>query len=660
MVGGVLKRAATGDLDLAWGLDLSPLVHPGLEDQLARLLDHGLSAPEELWWIARLAIAGECRLLAKTLDQQAGNAAWASWARRAAVQAVAALGDDEDIRRLDRLARLDPADDPDDDVLAAVIEALYPRFLDTPGLLKVLRPQRSTGYLGGYYILLGELSAQVPAGDLPVVLDWACTQVRHGESAYGDLLAQLVRRGWDHAQAPATRAALARLIAALAEDPACPHWPGSDDPPWTGTSPGTRRQLAARVAEHVSAGQSHELIDLALIGPGDLGWLLPELPALPSAAQDILASCVPLLARDPTAAEADLILGMPPSHPAYVYTTSLRQTDRIDSEAARHYRRQRQRAADAESLQSTSRAYRSEQLAAALDDARADAGRWWRVALWLAAGGRGANGEAVFTHDLTTRLGWLLLDQQDRREVLDIGVRYLSAHRLESAEWMGRPSISGDQVLADWSGVYLLTTLADHHPRRLAALPAEVWQAWAPSVVGAWNSGGEAGDRARCLVTDLVPSAEKQMIFDAALRQLDALQEHGGRLTSRRLYEHLFPSLAPHIAERLLAGRYDGDLARELLDLLVRQDPPAGLRACRQILASPASNLRAEARHGLAALDPSSLLDDLAASSATAGDIAEAAPYLDLGRVEDSHLPALAVSSCSACPSPATRPCSLG
>ena len=545
VVGGVLKRAAAGDLDVAWGLDLSPLVHAGLEDQLAQLLDDGLAAPEELWWIARLAIAGECRLLAKALGQQAGNAAWRSWARRAAVQAVAALGDDEDIRRLAVLAHLDPAADPDDDVLAAVIEALYPRFLDIPGLLEVLRPQRNTGYLGGYYFLLGELSGQVPAGDLPAVLDWAWTQVRHGEGAYGDMLAQLVRRGWDHAQASATRAALARLIAALAEDLAWPHWPGWDDPPWTGRSPGTRRQLAAGVAEHVSAGQSYELIDLGLIGPGDLGWLLRELPALPSGAQDALASCVPLLARAPTAAEADLILGMPPSHPAYDFTTSLRQTDRIDSQAAWHYRRQRQRAADAESLQSASRADRSEQLAAALDDARADPGRWWRVALWLAAGGIGDNGEAVFTHDLTTRLGWSLLDQRERREVLDIGVRYLSAHRLEPAEWMGRPSISGDQVLADWSGVYLLTTLADHDPGRLAVLPAEVWRAWAPAVVGAWNSGGEAGDRARCLVTDLVPPAEKQVIADAALRQLDALQEHGGRLAPRRLYEHLSPSLAP-------------------------------------------------------------------------------------------------------------------
>jgi hypothetical protein len=212
----------------------------------------------------------------------------------AGTAAVAALGGDEDLLQLHRHARLDPADDPADEVLAAVIEALYPRLLGTPALLEVLRPQRNAGYLGAYYVLLGELSSQLPADDLPVVLAWASAHVRDGENAYGRLFPQLVGRGWAHAGSRATCEGLARLVASLACDPGWPHWPGRDTLAWAEADPEQRRRLAVGVAGTISPEQSYELLTLGLLVRNDLGWLLRDLPALPQPAQDALARCVPI------------------------------------------------------------------------------------------------------------------------------------------------------------------------------------------------------------------------------------------------------------------------------------------------------------------------------------------------------------------------------
>jgi hypothetical protein len=196
---------------------------------------------------------------------------------------------------------------------------------------------------------------------------------------------------------------------------------------------------------------------------------------------------------------------MTDDHPAYQQTRWLRQPVSTDSDVARLWRQHQEHTAEAESLQSGSRAERQRQIPAALDAARQDPACWWRLAVWLAAGDSSHSDEAVFSHDLTTRPGWPLLDGQERTDALDLGIRYLAAHQPQPSSWMGRARVQADQVVADWSGVYLLTTLAIHDPHRLAGAEPPVWRTWAPVIVSAWNSSGEEGEQARCDLVDLMP-----------------------------------------------------------------------------------------------------------------------------------------------------------
>ena len=172
-----------------------------------------------MWWISRLAQAGRCRNLAAGLLLETLALSWAPWACCASVAAVAALGDDAEVAQLEALARLSPADDPGDDVLAAVIEVLFPRLLDTTALLALVRPQRNTHYFGPYLVLLAELSARIPEDELPAALSWASEHAADGNNAYGDLLPALLNRGWNNVAAPGVREPLARLVAAMATSP---------------------------------------------------------------------------------------------------------------------------------------------------------------------------------------------------------------------------------------------------------------------------------------------------------------------------------------------------------------------------------------------------------------------------------------------------------
>ena len=378
--------------------------------------------------------------------------------------------------------------------------------------------------------------------------------------------------------------------------------------------PGRRRNLAEAASAEIGTGRWHALLDFRLIGPDDLGWLIGQLPVTLVPAHQALAACVPALVRHPTADQADMILGLAEDHPAYEATRFLRDPVSTSSPAAAQWREIRERTARDEDLRATTRAERSEALIAALDDAQAGPAAWWHVASWLSVTDRGHADADLFAGDLTARPGWALLDDQDRCRVLDLGIDYLAVHQHRPHEWAGRKQIHGGAALPDWSGVYLLTTLACHAPARVRALDPVLWRKWAPAITGAWNHAEESDQQLRCDLIDLAPPEGRRHILDAALEYLDAITRHGGNLPYY-LYQHLCPELAPSLADRLAAGRYSGQLALGLLNLLIEHAPVAALPVCRRLHQDPAHELAPAARRGLARLDPSAIVDELDAAT---------------------------------------------
>jgi hypothetical protein len=659
IVGAILAKAAKGDTDLLWGQDLSVLAYPDLETHLSQYLNDAPKHPQLLWWIARLAAAGRWAGLVPALAREVTAAKWPGWVCRAGITAIAALADDTEMEPLRPLLHLDQDSDPYDEILAAAVEALYPRLLGTAELLAALRPQRNRYWSGAYQWLLRRLAERIPLAALPEVLDWAASHVQDGADAYEDLFPALVQRAWAHVESPEVRAALARVVAAIAVGDLWPDWQRRHKPPWAGGEPGERRALAVSAAALIGARHSYALISLGLIVASDLSWLLDQLADLPASARDALAACVPALAHHPDAQTADLILGLAPGHPAYAATQGLRELVPVDSEIAQLCRDQHSLRARTEDLQTTNRARNYEHLAAALSDARDDPGAWWHVACRLSTDDFGQRGDDLLSGDLTARPGWSLLNDQEQHDALDLGIRYLATHELQPSAWDGIHPVETHMALPDWSGAYLLMTLARHDPGRIRALDPPTWHKWAPAIVGAWVSPMNKGLQHPCDLADLAPPAGRRFITDAALSHLDALQEHGG-LLQQSLYEHLGRDLSADLAERLQSGRYTGNLACNLLGVLIANVPEVAAPACRQLTASSSPELAEAARRGLAQLEPAIIVDELAAADAEADDLAGIVPNINITRLDEARLATLARLLTRRFPFTADPPLQLG
>ncbi|GLW96084.1 hypothetical protein Misp02_01710 [Microtetraspora sp. NBRC 16547] len=638
IVDSLLMLASTGNIDPWWQIDLSVLSHPDLEAQLRRHLDDAHRA-EHLWWIARFAQAGMCRPLVGRLLELAIESQAPSWARGALVEAVGALGTDQDRVALHAFLTCDEIADPDDDLLAKAFAVLYPNQMSCQDLLGKLRPRRNRQLVGSYLIFLGGLAERLPADDVPTALAWASRHLDDAQDAYGRLFSQLLARGCSTASRRDIAEALAGFLADLLNHPAWSREMYRDGMPWHRMDAEQRRLLAVKVANRLTSDAWYRLYRSELIQADDLLWLIKELTSLPKPAQEALAECVSVLSHQPTAATAELILSLEPDHPAYPLTEHLRQPMAIDCHSAQQWRRARDSETVYEQRRSTAASEQEANLRTAIDEAETNTESWWKIIYWISLDPHQSD-HKFFAHDLTTRPGWQRLDEMQRDRVLEIGLDYVKTHQVNASEWAGRDSFTLDQVLPDWSGVHLMTSLAQRRSELLQVLEPSVWKCWAPAIVGAWiEDHQEDGIRTRADLFDMAPDKGQQAILAAALDFLDDLQTHGSQLSFYPLYKHIADRLASDVAERLVADRYDDHLAAALLRLLTEKAPNVATATCRQLRSNPSSMQSIVASQCLAELDPSSIVDSLCAGES---DLEGIGPYLKIEALDEPHLSALA------------------
>lgn len=389
VVEALLETASRDEQDTAWKMDLEGLTHAGLGSLLIRHLSE-LRSGHELWWTARLAAAGKCIEARSLLLAAAKDTKWPVFARRAAAVAVAGLADDETRRRLQEL--LDPAgiDDPDNEILATVVEALYPAQMTTQKLTEALRPHR-TNLIGRYLVhTLPSLANRVPIDDLAEFLTW-CADQAGNLADYGDLPAGLLQRAWQHAELAPVRRALAQLIAAMfgrgtwiAVERRQPH------PVWTDRSDDLRRALAIDV---VTSNQSGWLpvIVLGMLTSADLDWLRGALRTAEACTVPALTTCLQRLesqSHEPPLVELD-----PPAE-----EPSARSDIRL-----------------------------------ALDELQSSPLSWPSVV-------RTVDGDVAYPRheDLTMRNGWEHLDGDARRALFLSGLHYLHEYRPDARPWCSR------------------------------------------------------------------------------------------------------------------------------------------------------------------------------------------------------------------------------
>lgn len=307
LVRAFLSQVVEGGVAPDWGLDLSVVSHAGLSGRLEGVLDAEEASETCLWWVARLAVAGGCRDLASRLVPFAKDASRSTALRRTLVFSIGGLGDQAALASLSELLPASPQADVSGDLLAALIDVLYPALVGLERLLPLLGPgpgldasdrDRSLGVIAGRF----------GPDDLPQLLAWLVDQTVEEDTDWSldRLFAGVVLAAWKHSGQDQVFAALADLLATSA---LTDQWLQRHDGPvpWDNGPASRRRDLILAVTRRVEADEWHRIIDSRLV-VDDVPWLLDELPSMPPEVAGPLAKCVGQLAHNPTLAAAERIL----------------------------------------------------------------------------------------------------------------------------------------------------------------------------------------------------------------------------------------------------------------------------------------------------------------------------------------------------------------
>ncbi|GAA4603206.1 hypothetical protein BJY16_004534 [Actinoplanes octamycinicus] len=571
LVGALLHAAREARLAPVWSVDLSLLDHPDLSRQLtAHAAEHSV-AELESWWICRIALACRVTEMLPFATRVAGEREWFAWARRPAITLILKLGTDSDRQALRSRLDLTEKADPDDELRAAFIDGMFPRHLPLAEILPMLHAPRTNNYIGAYKKLLGEFPDRVAPSDLPMLLSWATqrTEDDRFQFAYwvNEFLTTAVTRAFDHLHEPGQLEALSSL---LAEAPLGQRF----DPPWTGDRR-RRRELAVAVAERCE-GRWWELLRSGLVTPEDAAWLTDDAGTFPAAARAALDRC---LAK----------INEPPGDPAV-------PEERPESRRIRE----------------------------SLVAARQDLLGWWRTVIALS----GESSPEMWSFDLTARPGWSLLTAEEQREVIDLGWQYVIRHRPDPETWLDSAAVSRD-AYRDWAGVYLLTTVAEHHPERLAGLPGACWSTWAP-VIGGVHPYYE-GEPLKKLIA-LMPGDPREQVLTTVRRVMDA--RPGWWRTP--VQEYFAQDLAPTLVGYLRHRRFDDTTSADILGFLLEFTPAEVAGLCRSLASDDDSPLARRARRHLAETEPQKVAEAVLAGDADRAVVEKRIAGLHLSEL-DTH-----------------------
>ncbi|RLK09511.1 hypothetical protein DER29_6015 [Micromonospora sp. M71_S20] len=585
VVDALLADAREHDAPPRWSLDLSVVVHPDLARQLTDRLAAGVDQPLEAWWLCRLALAGRISAVAPAALTIALDDRLPSWVRRPAIAVVTDLGSASERSALLDGLKLDPDADPDDELRAGLLDGLYPQHMTTTRLLPFVTWPRRVNFIGAYRKFLWEFSARVPNADLPEFLAWARASLQPQVSVesrrwLSDVPIRVVERAVAASDDPAVLGPLAELVVDLAGHIRVgAHWV---------LDTARRRHLALAAAARLDEQRWTVLLQLGLVTADDIDWLTDAINDQRATGQDVLARCLQRLTAPPAPTDDEQ------------ETEEQETEDRPDATALR----------------------------TAISAARQDLAAWADIPIALMPDNE--QPVPLFSCDLTARRGWSLLTSDEQREVLNRGIEYVTGRSPDPGLWLGRASIGLD-VVRDWSGVYLLTTLARHAPERLGDLPLTAWARWAPAIANAWAHDDKdlLGD-----LVDLAPAEATAEIRNAVRVALDS------RVEWRRtpLYEYFARDLAPDLAAILPQRRYPDDQNADVLAFLIEHDPQMATVGARSVANGDDSQLSRAANRHLAHIDSLGTINRLLNEPTLPGAFLELLESLPLDTVDDGRL----------------------
>lgn len=463
LVEALLDGAASGVFEGPPRADTSILAHPELAVQLQAAATN-IANPWVGFWICRIARQCVVHEVADDLLAIALEPSWPAMIRAEAVTAFAAVAPDDRKAELSPLLALDAAQDPLDEIRAAALRAVLPNALGFDRIRNAIRPRTNSHFIGDYERLLSELPSLIPSVEvLPTLKDALRRRPEDGDQAFDDLIRGLLHHAWG-TRDPSTAEVIG---SALASD----RFGRQVGLPWqTDDDPDLRRTIAAAaLGAHEHAFMA--VLDLGILTPSDLGWLIDWMPTAPPQALTSAGMVARNLAWNVAdTASADRILSLDEDHPAYEDLKSFLGHQDIKSRPPFP-----SRTANADGD------WKAEEILAlrtALEHSRAVAGDWWHVFVALA----GRDPSRYLDWDLINRRLWSELSTPEQELLLLNGVEYLNARTPTVDRWAVQDVLQADDFIPDWAGAALVATLVMHRPELLADVEDAAWTAWAPAI----------------------------------------------------------------------------------------------------------------------------------------------------------------------------------
>ncbi|MEU6558610.1 hypothetical protein [Nocardia nova] len=565
LVEALLHGAAHGTIDEGWNTDTTVLSHPGLATQLhnaaANPLNHWV-----VFWICRIARQCTVREAADDLLEIALDSTWPDIMRAEAVKAFAEVAPRDRMNELTPLLHLVADEDPFDEILAAALRAMLPDAVNFDRIRAALRPRRALNYIGNYYQLLSELSALVPYDEVLATLTEALRhRTEHADRAFDRLVGGLLQRVWEMKD-PAIAAVIG---AALGSEPDAAQTLRSEYHPWRVDDDLDLRRAMAAAALAAHKDAFVVVLDLAILTPTDIGWLIDWMRAAPPEALEAARVTLRHLAWHVADAETvEQVLETREGHPAYETLADFQGARAISS-------RPQRLALRLENNDEPSSTAVESKLHNAIAHAREDVNDWWDVVIAL-AGDRFDDPEISCDWDLTRRPMWSRMSGEEKEEFLRLGLIYLGTRQPDVRRWQGRTSWGPDEVMPDWAAVFLLATLAAHRCDLLAAVESPTWVSWASTIVAMPAFMGHEAWLPQ--IRNAAPQAARDAI-DEALRE--RVRQYGGTFAHHPLADFSDSRLIDVVAQ--LARNTDHSEARrdEAISVLIEHAPDIALDVAR-------------------------------------------------------------------------------
>ncbi|MCI0560340.1 MAG: HEAT repeat domain-containing protein, partial [Nitrososphaera sp.] len=520
--------------------------------------------------------------------------------RSQAVSALRSCGSPRSLKKLLPLVKESISEDVRDDLKGELLRLLWPDYISTPDVLRLITPPKRSNYYGFYsHFLNEELPNGLKVVDLPNALKHLAQTYRSSEYTgrkFDRLADKILLRAAHYLQQQNIAQAFADLAyARLERDHDLFDSPtGSESKEFTqimDADPGKRRTLLEALLLRL---HSKEDIYVVLSGgffrTDDVEWMVDYLLSLnpydknaPSA--DALAELISRYLNRSDDAQFELLYCASKKSPAMRNELKwLLEPIELDSETARklkkHHELNLKWRKESEERESPLVPSPKECALEALKQFESgDLDSWWRMDFWLSCSERGQYNSSNL--DIASYPGWGLASQVERARIISAAESYL-----RNAAPMARP-VSRLLTRANLSGYRAFALLAREARDRLLALESEIWEKWTTILVASFDYEDETHRKIQQILIELAYIHSPQAVVQA----VEKLIRHEKR-TAPESNLHLLDKLKrcwektdlPELLRKeLLTRRLSDKHFREILDHLLEHEDKQSLECALRL-----------------------------------------------------------------------------